>query len=213
MPRTVQHAGRPEGASPGAACGVGAGMGVKAGVTAATGAWTVTGTEIVTGSLCSSVGMPGYSVRSTRNSCVIHSSPSWRVLTNAELLAQHLAPLGERGPRIGSRRSSRSRRSLSSRRRGSTSLMSRPVVPVRWQRRSMRRHRSARTRWSLDCLRRSLAAVPILRSDEAHEVATSDSFLEPVSRSRSTTIPRGRSATWRPRFCGSRSGRSLMGWN
>ena len=141
MPSTVQHAGRPEGASPGAACGVGAGVGVKAGVTAATGAWTVTGTEIVTGSLCSSVGIPGYSVRSTRNSCVIHSSPSWRVLTNAELLAQHLAPLGERGPRIGSRLLQPLAPLLSSRRRGSTSLMSRPVVLVRWQRRTTRRGR------------------------------------------------------------------------
>ena len=86
MPRTVQHLARPDGSSPGGRCGVAAGRG--SGADASTSTSTVTGIETLTGSLTSSVGRPGYSSRSTRKSCVVHSAPSWRVVTNAARLSR-----------------------------------------------------------------------------------------------------------------------------
>ena len=83
IPRTVQHVARPEGASPGGNCGAAAARGLSGGASS-TSTSTVTGREIVTRSLTSRL-PPGESCNATRKSCVIHSSPSWSVLTNAEL--------------------------------------------------------------------------------------------------------------------------------
>ncbi len=82
MPRTVQHRPLPDGASSGGRCGTGAACGSGAGASTSTS--TRTGTSMLTGSLTSRVGKPGYSSRSTRKSCVVHSSPSCRVVTNAD---------------------------------------------------------------------------------------------------------------------------------
>ena len=84
IPRTAQHVARPEGLSPGGACGVAAGRGVSGGESS-TSTSTVTGRDNRTGSLNNRVLLPGTSFNSTRKSCVIHSSaPCWTVLTNAE---------------------------------------------------------------------------------------------------------------------------------
>lgn len=83
MPRTRQHRPRPDGSSPGGRCGAAAGRGVSGGGSS-TSRSNATGTEMLTGSLNSSVSTSGNGVNGTRKSCVIHSPPSsWRVLTNA----------------------------------------------------------------------------------------------------------------------------------
>ena len=81
MPLTVQHVARPEGASPGRRCGVAAGRGVNADCSSTS---TVTARGRLTVSLTSRVSIPGYSRSGTRKSWLIHSAPSWRVLTNTE---------------------------------------------------------------------------------------------------------------------------------
>ena len=86
IPRTLQHVARPDGASPGARCGVAGARGVNGSSSgaASTSTSTVTGTDRLTGSLTSRVATAGDWLSVARTSWVIHSWPCWRVLTNAD---------------------------------------------------------------------------------------------------------------------------------